>query len=80
MSFHVKKGFDMGLYTNKDISITCPNCRKFLTKADKRDHTYTNLRVRIAENGYGLCPQVIIGKLKQYHQEQREAVRDFIRR
>lgn len=27
----------MGLYENKDISIMCPNCRKFLVKADKRD-------------------------------------------
>lgn len=27
----------MELYENKDISIMCPNCKKFLTKADKRD-------------------------------------------
>lgn len=25
------------LYSNKDKTIMCPNCRKFLTKADKRD-------------------------------------------
>lgn len=28
----------MKLYENKDISIMCPNCKKFLTKADKTDN------------------------------------------
>ncbi|MCD7724301.1 MAG: hypothetical protein LUI12_01890 [Clostridiales bacterium] len=29
----------MEFYENKDISIMCPNCKKFLAKADKRDGT-----------------------------------------
>lgn len=33
----MQRGRNMIFYTNKDKSIICPYCRKFLTKADKRD-------------------------------------------
>ena len=35
--FVMQRGKNMKFYMNKDKSIMCPYCRKFLTKADKRD-------------------------------------------
>lgn len=34
------------MYENKDKSIMCPNCGKFLTKADSRDDRVHKLRCR----------------------------------
>ena len=36
----------MEFYMNKDKSIMCPNCRKFLTKADSRDPIIHKLACR----------------------------------
>lgn len=36
----------MKLYKNKGIKITCPNCGKFLAKADKRDSRTHKLACR----------------------------------
>ncbi len=35
--FVMQRGKNMNFYMNKDKSIMCPNCRKFLTKADSKD-------------------------------------------
>lgn len=34
----------MEFYENKDKSIMCPSCRKFMTRADKRDNTVHKLK------------------------------------
>ena len=36
-AFVMQRGKNMNFYMNKDKSIMCPNCHKFLTKADKKD-------------------------------------------
>ena len=36
----------MELYENKDISVMCPNCGRFLNKADKRDGRIHKLKCR----------------------------------
>ena len=36
-AFTMQRGKNMNFYMNKDKSIMCPNCHKFLTKADKKD-------------------------------------------
>lgn len=36
-AFTMQRGNNMIFYTNKDKSIMCPNCHKFLTKADSKD-------------------------------------------
>lgn len=33
----MQRGNRMDFYSNKDKSIICPNCHKFLTKADGKD-------------------------------------------
>lgn len=33
----MQRGNRMDFYSNKDKSIICPNCHKFLTKADSKD-------------------------------------------
>lgn len=35
--FVMQRGKNMNFYMNKDKSIMCPNCHKFLTKADSKD-------------------------------------------
>ena len=35
--FIMQRGNKMDFYNNKDKSIICPNCHKFLTKADSKD-------------------------------------------
>ena len=35
--FIMQRGNKMDFYNNKDKTIICPNCHKFLTKADSKD-------------------------------------------
>ena len=35
--YFMQRGNKMDFYNNKDKSIICPNCHKFLTKADSKD-------------------------------------------
>lgn len=55
----------MELYLNKDKSIMCPYCKKFLTKADKRDTRWHKLKCKHCGKWIWFVPKTDEHKIKK---------------
>lgn len=75
--FYVQKGHVMQIYNNKDISLMCPNCGKFLVKADKEDDRVHQIACKRCEKWIWITPKTGKYQIKPIPQRNTNSGKRF---